>query len=200
MLAEVSENGAGPLSIQPPAPDTAEYPTDGKTVVVPVEATQAVVAPVAGVDVTLRRHLPEGAATMGETQVGPRTTDTTVLFADLKGFTDIADHLPAVEVARVLNLVLDEMVKVVFELRARSTSSWAIGSRPCGGRPKTAGTTLQMNATRAIQAALTIAARIPALETGIPPLGVCVGVHCGDAVTGFLGRKGGRSSPPSAPR
>lgn len=111
----------------------------------------------------------------------------TVLFADLRGFTTLAERLPAEAVVEVLNGALSRMADAVFKHEGTldkftGDGLMAIFGAPVG-RPD--------DAARAVTAGLDMIASIRALDAarapGSPELAIGIGVHTGPAIVGNIG-------------
>jgi len=74
-------------------------------------------------------------------QLGGEKREVTILLADLRGFTAMADRYTPEQVVRVLNNYLGTMADLIVATRAPSTSSSATPSWPSSALPSGARTT-----------------------------------------------------------
>jgi adenylate cyclase len=112
--------------------------------------------------------------------------DVSVLFADLVGFTSLAENLTASEVTRVLNGVFDQLTRAVFE--CEGTLDKFIGDEvmaffgaplPQPDHPK-----------RAVRAALRLQEKLREYNAAHPdqkPLAMRIGINSGSVVVGDIG-------------
>ena len=133
----------------------------------------------------LAARIAEAPGALGST--GERRT-VAVLFADVRGFTALAQRLPPDAVARLLNEYLSEAVECVF--RHGGTLDKFIGDAVMAqwGAPLAAGD----DADRALDAAQDLLRSVDALNArwraeGRPEIAVGVGLGHGEAFAGFLG-------------
>jgi adenylate cyclase len=66
---------------------------------------------------------------------GQLVRECTVFNSDIRGFTPMSEGRAPELLVEMLNEYFELMVETVFKYEARSTSSWATGSWPCGARP-----------------------------------------------------------------
>jgi adenylate cyclase len=116
-----------------------------------------------------------------------RACIATVLFADIRGFTALSEHLPPKEVVAFLNLFLTEMTAAIMEHHGMVDKY--IGDAIMGvfGAPEDHPT----HATQAVQAALAMQARLIVLnqhlqERHLPMLDLGIGIHTGELVVGAI--------------
>src|SRR6202040_563822 len=120
--------------------------------------------------------------------VGPKKTDITVMFSDIRGFTSISEKLDAQELALFLNQYLSDMTWIVF--KTNGTLDKYIGDAVMAfwGAPfEEPG-----HATNACHAALEMIARLAEMQKkwraeGRPVLDIGVGLSTGVASVGNMG-------------
>ena len=112
--------------------------------------------------------------------------DVTVLFADLTGFTELAENLHAAEVAQLLNQVFERFTEVVFAHDGTLDKFSGDGMMAFFGAPLP----LSDHASRAVEAALAIQAELEDLNIelqGEQKLAVRIGLNSGMVVVGDVG-------------
>ena len=116
------------------------------------------------------------------------TREMTVLFCDMKGFTQMAEAMPPADLQRLLNEVFSRLTAVVQ--RHRGTIDKYMGDclMAFWGAPVPA----EDHATRAVDAALDIVAEVQAInqahrDRGLPEIGVGVGLSTGPMCVGDMG-------------
>lgn len=114
--------------------------------------------------------------------------EVAVVFADVRGFTAIAETLPPMELATQLNEYFSAMVDCVFA--REGTLDKFIGDAVLAywGAPESRGDDVD----RAIQAAIAMQQAVPILNArwrreGRPELQIGIGVHSGEAFVGNIG-------------
>lgn len=117
-----------------------------------------------------------------------QSRDMTVLFSDIRGFTDFSEKLPPAELAEVLNAYLSTMTKIVQQ--RRGTIDKYIGDAIMAFW--NAPLDLSDHATRAVQTALDMQAALPQLnrefaERNWPDVKIGVGVNTGRMSVGNMG-------------
>jgi adenylate cyclase len=130
----------------------------------------------------VERIIADGIATDAETK------DVTILFADLKGFTPLAERLEPARLVEVLNGYFERMGAVLAAHRGHLAKFIGDGLLALFGalEPNPWQTNDALHAALAMRAALAdynagLRAR------GLPELAAGIGVHCGPVVTGVLG-------------
>ncbi len=121
-------------------------------------------------------------------QRGGDLRDATVLFADIRGFTQLAERTPPQEIVRMLNEYFEVMVEVIF--KAGGTLDKFIGDAIMAvwGAP----IAIEDHCGRAVQAALEMQAACESLNRerarqGFEPIHIGVGVNTGELVAGYMG-------------
>jgi adenylate cyclase len=117
-----------------------------------------------------------------------QSRDMTVLFSDIRGFTDFSEKLPPAELAEVLNAYLSTMTRIVQE--QRGTIDKYIGDAIMAFW--NAPVDLPDHATRAVRTALAMQAALPDLNRdfaarGWPEVKIGVGVNTGRMSVGNMG-------------
>jgi class 3 adenylate cyclase len=130
----------------------------------------------------VERIIADGIATDAETK------DVTILFADLKGFTALAERLDPARLVEVLNGYFERMGEVIAAHRGHLAKFIGDGLLALFGalEPNPWQTNDALHAALAMRAALAeynagLRAR------GLPELAAGIGVHCGPVVAGVLG-------------
>lgn len=123
---------------------------------------------------------------VGEEQLRPRFSEVSVLFADIVGFTDLTELLPAEDVAALLNRFFSEMTELVFE--EGGTLDKFIGDCVMAffGAPESQSD----HADRAVRVARQMLKRVPLLNSqGAFASNIClrVAINSGRAVVGDVG-------------
>ncbi len=117
-----------------------------------------------------------------------RSRDMSVLFSDIRGFTDFSENLPPAELAEVLNAYLSTMTRIVQE--HRGTIDKYIGDAIMAFW--NAPVDLADHASRAVRTALAMQAALPQLNRefaarGWPEVKIGVGVNTGRMSVGNMG-------------
>ncbi len=118
-------------------------------------------------------------------QLGGRRQEVTVLFADIKGFTNMSANMSPEEVVEVLNLFFTEMVDLVFEYQGTLDKYVGDALMAVFGVP----VPLPDAATRAVQCAASMQRRLAELQAeGRTPIqGMRLGINTGEAIVGNIG-------------
>jgi adenylate cyclase len=112
--------------------------------------------------------------------------EVSVLFADLTGFTTMAERLPPSEVILILNQIFERLTSVVFALDGTLDKFRGDGMMAFFGAPLV----MPDHAERAIEAALRMQEALTALDTareGVQPIQMRIGVNSGTVVVGDIG-------------
>jgi len=121
-------------------------------------------------------------------KLGGETRDVTVLFADLRDFTNFSANHSAPQVVDTLNLVFNELVEIIFKHKGTFDKFLGDAILAFFGAPISG----EDDAQRALQAALDLQACFLKLQTQeenqiLSPLGLGVGVHSGEVIVGNIG-------------
>lgn len=135
----------------------------------------------------VERIIADGVATTGETK------DVTILFADLQGFTSLAETMEATALVALLNAHFERMAQVIAAHRGHLAKFIGDGLLALFGA-------LEPNpwqANDALHAALAMRAALDAHNRelrarGQPSLAMGIGIHRGPVVAGVLGTSGVR--------
>ena len=112
--------------------------------------------------------------------------EISVLFADLTGFTTMAERLPPSEVILILNQVFERLTSAVFELEGTLDKFRGDGMMAFFGAPLA----MPDHAERAIEAALRMQEALASPNTareGVRPIQMRIGVNSGNVVVGDIG-------------
>jgi adenylate cyclase len=130
----------------------------------------------------ISRKIREGAA---DIRLGGESQRVTLLFADVRGFTTMAEKMKPREAVEVLNEFFARMTNVIFEHDGALDKYLGDGLMALFGAPLA----LQNDAEAAVRAAVNMQKSLAELNkiSGRPPLTIGIGIHTGEAVVGFLG-------------
>jgi len=122
-----------------------------------------------------------------------RKQETTVLFADIRSFTTISEHMPPEKVIDILNEYFDNMVDIIFEhhgLLDKFVGDELMAVFGLVGPSEDK----RHHAAHAVDAAIAMQNRIESLmpefeDKGYPIFTVGIGINTGDTVVGNVGSK-----------
>jgi len=141
---------------------------------------------------TLRAFVPEGVADRLPPADSHDSTldevEATILFSDIRGFSTIAEHLPARQVAAILNKHLSAMAEVVSHHGGMNNKFAGDGVMAVFGAPEA----VPDHPERALRCALAMQARHRELNwedwtESLPEFGIGIGVNTGTVAAGFVG-------------
>jgi adenylate cyclase len=122
----------------------------------------------------------------GKSVMNAEEGDVSIVFADLTGFTNMAERLPASEVVLILNQVFERLTSAVFELDGTLDKFRGDGMMAFFGAPLA----MPDHAVRAVEAALRMQealAGLNAAREGVRPIEMRIGVNSGTVVVGDIG-------------
>lgn len=125
------------------------------------------------------------AAEAADIRLGGESQRMTLLFADVRGFTTMAEKMTPREAVEVLNEFFARMTDVIFDHDGTLDKYLGDGLMALFGAPFA----LQNDAEAAVRAASNMQRSLAELNkvSGRPPLNIGIGIHTGEAVVGFLG-------------
>lgn len=124
-------------------------------------------------------------AEAADIRLGGESQRITLLFADVRGFTTIAEKLEARQAVELLNDFFARMTSVIFEHDGTLDKYLGDGLMALFGAPLA----LHNDAEAAVRAAIGMQRSLAELNriSGRTPLNIGIGIHTGEAVVGFLG-------------
>jgi adenylate cyclase len=124
-------------------------------------------------------------AEAADIRLGGESQRITVLFADVRGFTTMAERMKPREAVEVLNEFFTRMTDVIFEHGGTLDKYLGDGLMALFGAPFA----LQNDAEAAVRAAAGMQRTLEELNrnSGKAALHIGIGIHTGEAVVGFLG-------------
>jgi adenylate cyclase len=124
-------------------------------------------------------------AEAADIRLGGESQRVTLLFADVRGFTTMAEKMKPREAVEVLNEFFARMTNVIFEHDGTLDKYLGDGLMALFGAPFA----LQNDAEAAVRAAMNMQKSLMELNrlSGKAPLEIGIGIHTGEAVVGFLG-------------
>ncbi len=125
------------------------------------------------------------AAEAADIRLGGESQRITLLFADVRGFTTMAEKMKPREAVEILNEFFDRMTNVIFEHDGTLDKYLGDGLMALFGAPFS----LQNDAEAAVSAAVDMQKSLAEMNKipGKAPLTIGIGIHTGEAVVGFLG-------------
>ncbi|MGC1484553.1 MAG: adenylate/guanylate cyclase domain-containing protein [Candidatus Acidiferrum sp.] len=125
------------------------------------------------------------SAEAADIRLGGESQRITLLFADVRGFTTMAEKMNPREAVEVLNEFFARMTNVIFEHDGTLDKYLGDGLMALFGAPFA----LQNDAEAAVRAAVDMQKSLAELNkaSGKTPLNIGIGIHTGEAVVGFLG-------------
>jgi adenylate cyclase len=127
----------------------------------------------------------EALLQQGGGEIGSRRSFVCVMFMDIRDFTRLVEHRPPEEIVAIQNAVFGAAVEAVNRHRGIINQFLGDGFMATFGAPLATGE----DCRNAVAAARELAARVKALAAAgrIPPAGIGIGLHAGEAVTGNVG-------------
>jgi adenylate cyclase len=122
-------------------------------------------------------HAPTGVTLGGE------RANATILFADIDGFTELAERLDAEGVVEVLNTFFAAAVQIVFDHDGLLDKFYGDGLMVVFGPPRVR----EDDAARALEVARALHAAAASLTANGNPLRLTIGIATGDVVAGHIG-------------
>jgi adenylate cyclase len=121
-------------------------------------------------------------------KLGGVTQTITVLFADIRGFTRIAEHAAPEKIVDLLNRYFSAMTDIIFAHGGTLDKYLGDGLMALFGAP----TTTPKDANNALSAAVAMQRRMIGInaelrEEGFPEIGVGIGLHTGEVIVGYIG-------------
>ena len=113
-------------------------------------------------------------------------SEVSILFADLTGFTTMAERLPAGEVILILNQIFERLTGAIFELEGTLDKFRGDGMMAFFGAPLA----MPDHAERAVEAAMRMQEALGVLNSardGVRPIEMRIGVNSGSVVVGDIG-------------
>ncbi len=116
--------------------------------------------------------------------------ELTILFSDIRGFTDISEKLPPEKVVELLNIYFDHIVEVIFQKGGTIDKFIGDAILAFWGAP----VRMQDHAKRAVECALQIRRSIKELNIklsnlGLPQIQSGIGINTAEVVLGNVGSK-----------
>jgi adenylate cyclase len=118
-------------------------------------------------------------------RLGGENQKVTVLFADIRGFTPMAESLPPEKAVEVLNRFFEAMTALIFEREGTLDKYLGDGLMALFGAPFSTG----QDAYNAVRTAVDMQGAVAEMnrETGHAPLHIGIGINTGPAVVGTMG-------------
>ncbi len=112
----------------------------------------------------------------------------TVLFADIRGFTRIAEHAPPEKIVSLLNRYFSAMTDIIFAHGGTLDKYLGDGLMALFGAP----TATDEDASNALNAAVAMQRRLIGFnqelqDEGLAEIGVGIGLHTGEVTVGYIG-------------
>ncbi len=153
------------------------------------KADRAVAHETARIEGLLFSVLPEFAATRlkaGETRIAQGFQDIGVLFADLAGFTAMSGRLGAAKTVEVLDDVFGAFDDACARLGVERVKTIGDGYMAVASRNRTSPNDLRPLADLALE--IRRLTELAAIRSDLP-IAVRIGLHCGPAIGGVIGRR-----------
>ena len=126
----------------------------------------------------------------GRYSMRSRSAELTVLFADVHGFSGLAEHMPPAELGAMMNLIFSHLTDVIREHRGTLDKYIGDSVMAFWGAPLDDPD----HARHAVATAQAMQDRLPALHVemaarGWPPLEINIGINTGNVVVGDMGSR-----------
>ncbi|MCP4806891.1 MAG: adenylate/guanylate cyclase domain-containing protein [Proteobacteria bacterium] len=126
----------------------------------------------------------------GRIELGGERRQATVLFADIRGFTELSEQLSPEEVVAFLNEYLGHMVECVLDNGGVLDKFIGDAIMALFGVPVTMG--IQEDARAALRCANEMSDRLATMNAdrearGLPPIQIGIGIHSGEVIAGNIG-------------
>ena len=133
-------------------------------------------------------ELVERIATEGPQQAGGERREVTVLFADLRDFTQLSERLDPAAVLGILNGYFQAMSAAIHSHHGHVTRLMGDGIMSVFGALERNPWHVQDAVEAALDMRESLARYNESLaQRGLPPLGFGVGIHCGAVIAGLVG-------------
>jgi len=137
------------------------------------------------------QQLADRLAAQPEMAIEPQEVEVSVLFSDIRGFSTLAERLPARDVAAVVGKHLSAMAEVVLSLGGMIDKFQGDAVMVVFGAPEP----ILDHAEQALRCAIAMQARQTELnaegwDADVPELGVGIGVNTGPVIAGTVGGGG----------
>jgi adenylate cyclase len=121
-------------------------------------------------------------------KLGGVSQTITVLFADIRGFTSIAEHAPPEKIVGLLNRYFSAMTDIIFAHGGTLDKYLGDGLMALFGAP----TATPEDASNALNTAVAMQRRILGInvelrDEGLKEIGVGIGLHTGEVIVGYIG-------------
>ena len=121
-------------------------------------------------------------------KLGGVTQTITVLFADIRGFTSIAEHAAPEQIVGLLNRYFSAMTDIIFAHGGTLDKYLGDGLMALFGAP----TATPEDASNALNTAVAMQRRILGInielrDEGLKEIGVGIGLHTGEVIVGYIG-------------
>ncbi|MBA3321237.1 MAG: GAF domain-containing protein [Pyrinomonadaceae bacterium] len=121
-------------------------------------------------------------------QLGGTNQTITVLFADVRGFTRLAEHAPPTQVVELLNKYFTAMTEIIFAHGGTLDKYIGDGLMALFGAP----TATPQDAAHAVQVAIAMQRQMTHVNAdlragGLPEIHIGIGLHTGEATVGYIG-------------
>ena len=119
----------------------------------------------------------------GGVALGGERATATILFADIVGFTELAERLDAEHVVEILNHFFSDAVQIIFEHDGLLDKFYGDGLMVVFGPPRVRDD----DAARAFAVAAALHRAAATIQSGGKPLQLAIGIATGEVVAGHIG-------------